>query len=157
MSLPPIRDKTNSYMSFQPISLVVGNTTTNLRISERSRTIVCKTPIHFEKICALIEQFKIEHASAPMWTLLDFVHNPVVNKYDLSSLKGLVSGGQYVPHAVMEAVKDRINADVVSIYGSTEIWRVSSTSLYDDSPEGDYINVISRGLLSYSCLLVFRI
>ncbi|KAJ8662018.1 hypothetical protein O0I10_002349 [Lichtheimia ornata] len=139
---PPITNKAHSYMPCQPISLILGNTTTNLGIQQRTRTLVCKTPLSVEKICALIEKFKVEHTLAALWTLLDFTRSPVVDKYDLSSLKGILSGGQHVPDAVMEAVKARINADVIVIYGSTESWSVFSKSTNDVARKGGEGNLL---------------
>ncbi|CDH50015.1 amp binding protein [Lichtheimia corymbifera JMRC:FSU:9682] len=131
-----ITNKAHSYMSCQPISLAFGNANANLGIHQRARTVVCRTPIPFETICALIERFKVERTSASLWTLLDFTHSPVVDKYDLSTLKCILSSGQHVPDAVMKAVKARINADVIAIYGSTECAAISSRSTADYTLNG---------------------
>ncbi|CDH50019.1 predicted protein [Lichtheimia corymbifera JMRC:FSU:9682] len=138
VSYPLVTNKAHSFMPCFAISLVFGNSTTNVGIHQRARTIMCETPIPFENICALIEKFKVEHMTASLWTLLDFTNSPVVDKYDLSSLKVTLSSGQHVPDAVMKVIKARINADVTAVYGSTECGSIISRSTADNTLKGNH-------------------
>ncbi|KAJ8662016.1 hypothetical protein O0I10_002347 [Lichtheimia ornata] len=135
-SRPLITNKAHSYMPCRSMSLLSANAITNLGIQQRARALVCKIPLSFEKMCALIENFKVENTLASLWTLHDFIQSSMVDKYDLSSLKGIFSGGQHVSVAVMEAVKARVNADVNVNYGSTESWSVLSRSTADATHKG---------------------
>ncbi|HLH60142.1 MAG TPA: AMP-binding protein [Ktedonobacteraceae bacterium] len=51
---------------------------------------------------------------------LAMLQHPDFDKYDLSSLKMILCGGAPVPVALMEAVKERMGADVAITFGQTE-------------------------------------
>ncbi len=52
--------------------------------------------------------------------LLAVMQHPDFSKYDLSSLRTVVSGGSPVPVYLMEQVKERMGADVAIVFGQTE-------------------------------------
>lgn len=52
--------------------------------------------------------------------LLAILQHPDFPKYDLSSLRSVVSGAASVPVYLMEQVKERIGADVAIVFGQTE-------------------------------------
>ncbi len=48
-------------------------------------------------------------------------HDPLVDEYDLSSVKYLISAGAPLGKEVSTLVKNRISADMKQLYGMTEL------------------------------------
>lgn len=133
---PPMTNTDNYFLACQPVSAIIGNIGTQVRIQRRVRTLICESPLPIERLCTVIEKFKVEQMTALMWTLLELARSSVVDRFDMSSLKFILSGGQHVPDPVRETIKKRLDTDLVSIYGGTEAWIVSSKSLGDNVPKG---------------------
>ncbi|CDS04731.1 hypothetical protein LRAMOSA07261 [Lichtheimia ramosa] len=132
---PPMTNTDNYFLACQPVSAIIGNIGTQVRIQRRVRTLICESPLPIERLCTVIEKFKVEQMTALMWTLLELARSSVVDRFDMSSLKFILSGGQHVPDPVRETIKKRLDTDLVSIYGGTEAWIVSSKSLGDNVPK----------------------
>ena len=67
--------------------------------------------------------------------LLAMLQHPEFEKYDLSSLRSVISGGSPVPVYLMEQVKERMGADVAIVFGQTEGSGAVTVTLQDDSFE----------------------
>jgi len=67
--------------------------------------------------------------------LLAMMQHPEFSKYDLSSLKSVVSGGSPVPVYLMEQVKERIGADATIVFGQTEASAAITLTQQHDSFE----------------------
>lgn len=67
--------------------------------------------------------------------LLAILHHPDFSKYDLSSMRTIVSGAAAVPVHLMELVKERIGSDVAIVFGQTEAAGAITLTLPDDSFE----------------------
>ncbi len=67
--------------------------------------------------------------------LLAIMQHPDFGKYDLSSLRSVISGGSPVPVYLMEQVKERMGADVAIVFGQTEASAAISLTLQDDTFE----------------------
>jgi fatty-acyl-CoA synthase len=67
--------------------------------------------------------------------LLAMMQHPDFAKYDLSSLRTVVSGGSPVPVYLMEQVKERMGADVAIVFGQTESSAAITLTLSDDTFE----------------------
>jgi fatty-acyl-CoA synthase len=67
--------------------------------------------------------------------LLAMLQHPDFGKYDLSSLRSVVSGGSPVPVYLMEQVKERMGADVGIVFGQTEGSGSVTLTLQNDSFE----------------------
>jgi fatty-acyl-CoA synthase len=67
--------------------------------------------------------------------LLAILQHPDFEKYDLSSLRTVVSGGSPVPIYLMEQVKERMGADVAIVFGQTESHAAITLTLQHDSFE----------------------
>ena len=65
--------------------------------------------------------------------LLAIMQHPDFAKYDLSSLRTVVSGGSPVPVYLMEQVKERIGADVAIVFGQTEASAAITLTRQDDT------------------------
>ncbi|HEY6409848.1 MAG TPA: AMP-binding protein, partial [Ktedonobacteraceae bacterium] len=64
--------------------------------------------------------------------LLAILQHPDFDKYDLSSLRTVVSGGSPVPIYLMEQVKERIGVDVCIVFGQTEASPIITQTLPND-------------------------
>ena len=65
--------------------------------------------------------------------LLAILQHPDFPKYDLSSLRAVVSGAATVPVYLMEQVKERIGADVAIVFGQTEASAAITLTRPEDS------------------------
>ena len=67
--------------------------------------------------------------------LMAILQHPDFARYDLSSMRTVVSGAASVPVYLMEQVKERIGADVAIVFGQTEASAAITLTLPDDSFE----------------------
>jgi fatty-acyl-CoA synthase len=67
--------------------------------------------------------------------LMAMMQHPDFARYDLSSLRFVVSGGAPVPVFLMEQVKERMGADVAIVFGQTESSAAITLTRLDDSFE----------------------
>jgi len=67
--------------------------------------------------------------------LIAIMQHPDFGKYDLSSLRSVISGGSPVPIYLMEQVKERMGADVAIVFGQTEASAAITLTRSDDSFE----------------------
>ena len=101
-------------------------------------TIVGKMTLHpllaFDplKTLQVIKQENCEYIFAVPTMLIAMLQHPAFEQYKPTTLKVVLSGGAPVPVAVMEQVKERMNADVAITFGQTE-----STGGVTYTPPGD--------------------
>jgi fatty-acyl-CoA synthase len=76
----------------------------------------------WDRDCAgmLIERAKITNWSAITTMLVDFLSNPALGKYDLSSLKVLGGGGASMPEAIARKLEEVFHLPYVEGYGLSE-------------------------------------
>lgn len=67
--------------------------------------------------------------------LIAIMQHPDFSKFDLSSLRSVISGGSPVPVYLMEQVKERMGADVAIVFGQTEASAAITLTRSDDSFE----------------------
>jgi fatty-acyl-CoA synthase len=67
--------------------------------------------------------------------LISMLQHPDFAKYDLSSLRTVLSGGAAVPVHLMEQVKERTGADVAIVFGQTEASAAITLTLPSDTFE----------------------
>jgi fatty-acyl-CoA synthase len=67
--------------------------------------------------------------------LIAMLQHPDFAKYDLSSLRTVLSGGAPVPVHLMEQVKERMGADVAIVFGQTESSAAITLTLPNDTFE----------------------
>jgi fatty-acyl-CoA synthase len=84
------------------------------------------------KAMQIISQERCTFSGATPTMLLAILQRPDFSRYDLSSLKRVMSGGAPVPLALMEQVKERIGTDVSIIFGQTETSPTITLTLPDD-------------------------
>lgn len=67
-----------------------------------------------------IEHYRINGWQAISTMVVDFIANPRIDEYDLSSLKWMRGGGATMPDAVVKKLKDLTGLDFVEGYGMSE-------------------------------------
>lgn len=83
-------------------------------------TIVLMCRWDREVAAQLIEQYKIKLWTAISTMVVDFLANPRLGEYDLSSLQRVTGGGAAMPQAVAQRLQDLVGAPYVEGYGLTE-------------------------------------
>ncbi|TKR62639.1 hypothetical protein L596_026568 [Steinernema carpocapsae] len=121
---------------FMPMYHVVGFITALANVLKGS-TVVIMHFYDFEKLCFNIEKYKLGNLKVNSPILIQFTDSPIVEKYDLSSLKVLLTGGAAVPKSVCESAKRRLPSVefIGQGYGLTETVGVTHGSVFKkDSP-----------------------
>jgi len=83
-------------------------------------TVVLMTRWDRDTAAQLIERYKIEGWTNISTMAIDFLANPDLGKYDLSSLSRIGGGGAAMPEAVANRLKDVTGLDYVEGYGLSE-------------------------------------
>ncbi|KAK8048803.1 Photinus-luciferin 4-monooxygenase (ATP-hydrolyzing) [Apiospora phragmitis] len=73
-----------------------------------------------EKACKLIQDYQVTFAYVPPPIILGFAKHPIVDKYDLSSLKWLNSGAAPLTAELVDAVWERLTIPTKQGYGLSE-------------------------------------
>ncbi|KAL9030341.1 MAG: hypothetical protein Q9196_001536 [Gyalolechia fulgens] len=85
-----------------------------------------------ERFCAIIERFKITFAYIVPPVVLLLSKHPVVDKYDLTSLRMLNSGAAPLTPELVDAVYKRINCPVKQGYGLSETSPTTHSQPWED-------------------------
>ena len=83
----------------------------------------------------IIEKEKISHAMLVPTTLIDMLAHPDFEKYDLSSLKQVMSGGSVLPSTIVREFKRRTGVDIMNQYGLAEASGLSTWVAEGDTQE----------------------
>jgi len=83
-------------------------------------TVVLMTRWDRDTAARLMERYRIEGWSNISTMVVDFLANPNLGKYDISSLVRIGGGGAAMPEAVAQRLKDLTGLDYVEGYGLSE-------------------------------------
>jgi fatty-acyl-CoA synthase len=83
-------------------------------------TLVLMTRWDRDVAAELIQRYKLTSWTAISTMVIDFLANPQLDKYDLSSLKRVAGGGAAMPAAVGERLQQIVGSPYVEGYGLTE-------------------------------------
>ncbi|KAL9099562.1 MAG: hypothetical protein Q9163_004955 [Psora crenata] len=83
-------------------------------------TLVVMSKFDIEKLCSNIQRYKITYAYVVPPVILLLGKHPVVEKYDLSSLRMLNSGAAPLSQELVEAVYKRVRIPIKQGYGLSE-------------------------------------
>lgn len=86
----------------------------------RGATVVTLPKFDFERFLTLIQEHKVERAYVAPPIVLALAKHPLVDKYDLSSLKALMSGAAPLGTEIEHACAARLNVTVKQGWGMTE-------------------------------------
>ena len=87
-----------------------------------------------EEVLAAIERYRVTVLAAVSTQFVMLLNSPAIERYDLSSLRVLFTGGEMVPYERAREFEERTGAVVLQFYGSNETGALSATTP-DDPPE----------------------
>lgn len=83
-------------------------------------TTVVMSSFDLKRFCSIIQDYKITYTYVAPPVVLHLAKSPIVEQYDLSSLRMITSGAAPLAKELIYAVKDRINTEVKQAYGLSE-------------------------------------
>jgi acyl-CoA synthetase (AMP-forming)/AMP-acid ligase II len=104
-------------------------------------TVVTMPRFDFEPCLQLLEKYHVTFANVVPPMVLAFAKNPLVDKYDLSSLRTVFCGAAPLKEDLAEAARTRLGCSVVQGYGMTE----TSPVTHATRAGGDRISLASIG------------
>ncbi len=82
-------------------------------------TIIVIRKFDFEKVLKAIEHYKINRAHVVPPVILALAKSPVVSKYDLSSLKVIISAAAPLSESLTLECQNRLKISIKQAYGMT--------------------------------------
>jgi acyl-CoA synthetase len=98
-----------------------------------ARCIVCER-FDAQAVLAAIEHYRVTVLAAVSTQFVLMLNSAALDRYDLSSLRILFTGGEMVPYERAREFEARTGAAVLQFYGSNETGALSATTP-DDPPE----------------------
>ena len=86
----------------------------------RCQQLITMSKFDFETYCSLIEKYKPERGHIVPPIILALAKSPIVDKYDLSSLKMLICGAAPLSSEMENAVNKRLGMHVKQGWGMSE-------------------------------------
>jgi acyl-CoA synthetase (AMP-forming)/AMP-acid ligase II len=97
-------------------------------------TLVLQDVFNAERALALIEQHRVTHFCCAPAHLVAMLAVPLLDRFDLSSLRHMMTGGASCPIEVIRAVQARMPGHLLEMYGMLECGTQAHTMI-DDDPE----------------------
>ena len=92
-----------------------------LHSSWMANKLVTMAAFDLVKFCELVQEHKPERAHLVPPIILGLAKHPIVDNYDFSSLKMVVSAAAPLGAEVQMAVRDRLNIGVKQAWGMSEL------------------------------------
>lgn len=112
-----------------PMFHITGMTVMMLSPLSQGATIYPMLRWDAEETMQLIQEHRITSMVGVPTLLIDMLHNPKADRYDLSSLKICSSGGAKLPVPILQAFEQKFEVTVFEGYGLTETSPVTHTNL----------------------------
>lgn len=110
-----------------PLAHSFGFTAMNMYLLSGSSVVIVEK-FNPDEIFAAIEKYKIKTFTAVPAMLYGMVMSPNLEKYDLSSLEGVLCSSAPLPTALMKAFSEKVGTEVWQGYGLSEAAPVVSTN-----------------------------
>jgi acyl-CoA synthetase (AMP-forming)/AMP-acid ligase II len=107
-------------LGLAPFAHIMGLSCVLLHALSSGATVVAMPRFDLEEMLRKIEEHRIAHMLVPPPVLAALAHHPVVDAYDLSSLRIVAAGGAPATAELERAVADRLGCLVAQGYGMTE-------------------------------------
>jgi acyl-CoA synthetase len=95
-----------------------------------------------EAALAAIEEYRVSVLAAVSTQFVMMLNSPALDRYDLSSLRIMFTGGEMVPYERAKEFEDRTGAHVLQFYGSNETGALSCTT--PDDPQEKRLHTAGR-------------
>jgi len=96
-------------------------------------TVVTMPRFDLEQCLQILEKYRVTFANVVPPIVLAFAKSPLVDKYDLSSLRTVFSGAAPLKKDLADAARARLGCQVVQGYGLTETSPVTHGARYGDN------------------------
>jgi fatty-acyl-CoA synthase len=83
----------------------------------------------------LIERYRITFAGLAPAAIADFLDNPSLSQYDLSSLTRISSGGSTMPRALWDRIFSTLGLPFIEVYGMTEAGTIAINPIDRPKPQ----------------------
>lgn len=121
------KDSNSVALASLPMFHVSGLMHSTLAINLVGGKMIILTRWDREYAIKAIEKFRVSHWFNISTMIIDFLANPTLQQYDLSSMKMIGGGGASLPASVREKIYDRFGIHYIEAYGLTET--ISQTHL----------------------------
>ncbi|KAG2217241.1 hypothetical protein INT45_012189 [Circinella minor] len=111
---------TDILLGFLPFFHIFGLTNLVIGSFYRQTPLVIMAKYNLERFCQLVEKYKVTNTSIVPPVAVHLGKSPIVEKYDLSSLRVIGCGAAPLGKEHIDALQKRIPAAVKQGYGSTE-------------------------------------
>lgn len=115
-------------------------------------TLVTMPRFDMEQFLQLMQDYKVTSVGLVPPIILGLAKHPIVDKYDLSSLKWINSGAAPLDEALQQACADRLKCTVFQGYGMTETSVAIATS--NDKPGGAKIGSSGKLIPNEVCRIM---
>ena len=106
-----------------------------LQALEAGCRLVLQDVFRADEALALIERERVTHFCCAPAHLVSMLNSPAFDRYDLSSLEVMMTGGASCPIEVIREVRDRLPGQLLEMYGMLECGTQAHTLLTDDPEE----------------------
>ncbi|KAI4168215.1 MAG: hypothetical protein LQ343_006543 [Gyalolechia ehrenbergii] len=119
-------------LAFLPFYHIYGLTCLIHNAVFNGLTLVVMSKFEIEKFCTIIQDLKITFAYVVPPVVLLLSKHPIIDKYDLTSLRMLNSGAAPLTKALVEAVYKRIKCPIKQGYGLSETSPTTHSQAWED-------------------------
>jgi acyl-CoA synthetase len=127
-------DSTDVFLSALPAPFGFGLWTAHFSPTIVGAPCIVCARFDAEEVLAAIERYRVTVLAAVSTQFVMLLNSPVIDRYDLSSLRVMFTGGEMVPYERAREFEQRTGAAVLQFYGSNETGALSATTP-DDPPE----------------------
>jgi acyl-CoA synthetase (AMP-forming)/AMP-acid ligase II/enoyl-CoA hydratase/carnithine racemase len=107
-------------LSIPPLFHIYGITVVVNVIMANGSTVVTMPQFDLETMLTLLQKYRITQAFLVPPVVQLLAKHPLVEKFDLTSLKSIVCGGAPLSADLSDACSQRLNCNVLQVYGMTE-------------------------------------
>ncbi|KAF2663123.1 acetyl-CoA synthetase-like protein [Microthyrium microscopicum] len=124
--------KGDRILAFLPFFHIYGLTCLIMQSCHRGFELVVMAQFELERFCQIVQEYKISFVYLVPPILLGLAKHPIVNKYDLSSLRMVNSGAAPLTKELILALQKRFELPVKQGYGLSETSPTTHVLPWDD-------------------------
>ena len=108
---------------------IYGFTASLLHTAKACNTLVTMANFDLQRFCELVDEFKPERAHLVPPIILGLAKHPIVDNYDFSSIKMVISAAAPLGAEVEAGIRERLNIGCKQAWGMSEVRRCSKKSV----------------------------
>ncbi|GMH83150.1 hypothetical protein TrVE_jg3739 [Triparma verrucosa] len=119
-----------------PMFHIYGFTASLLHTAKKSNTLVTMANFDLPRFCELVQEFKPERAHLVPPIILGIAKHPIIDNYNFSSLKMVISAAAPLGAEVEAGVRERLNIGCKQAWGMSELSPVGTVTPDDNLKSG---------------------